>query len=134
MSNIAFWIAKAPIAHDTTIIGAMAANGTRNTEANSGTVVSTITRPTMLPRYIEAMRPHTKSLCSTKRSGPGFNPHTMRPPRRMAAVPEPGMPSASIGSSAEVPDACAAVSGANTPSILPLPKPSGSLEKRLARL
>jgi hypothetical protein len=44
------------------------------------------------------------------------------------------MPSASIGNSAEVPDACAAVSGANTPSMRPLPKLSGSFEKRLARL
>jgi hypothetical protein len=44
------------------------------------------------------------------------------------------MPSASIGSSAEVPEACAAVSGANTPSMRPLPKESLSLEKRLARL
>ena len=39
-----------------------------------------------------------------------------------------------LGSNAAVPEACAAVSGANTPSILPLPNPSGSLEKRLARL
>ena len=39
-----------------------------------------------------------------------------------------------IGSNAAVPDACAAVSGANTPSIRPLPKLSLSLEKRFARL
>ena len=38
------------------------------------------------------------------------------------------------GSNAAVPDACAAVSGANTPSMRPLPKLSGSLEKRFARL
>src|SRR5882724_2770809 len=44
MSNIAFWIAKAPIAQDTTIIGATAANGTRRIEAKTGTVVSTSTR------------------------------------------------------------------------------------------
>src|SRR6202790_485516 len=47
---------------------------------------------------------------------------------------KPPMPSASIGNSAEVPGAWAAVSGANTPSMRPLPKLSGSLEKRLARL
>src|SRR5215207_8816411 len=51
----------------------------------------------MLPRYIEAMRPQTKLFCSMNSSGPGFSPQTMRPPRRIAAVPEPGMPSASIG-------------------------------------
>ena len=39
---MAFWMAKAPIAQDTTIIGAIAANGTRSTAANSGTVVSTM--------------------------------------------------------------------------------------------
>src|SRR5215216_1681812 len=98
------------IAHDTTIIGATAANGTLKIEAKIGTVVSTSTRPTTLPRYIEAIRPHTKSLCSTNSSGPGFRPHTISPPSRIAAVPDPGMPKASIGSSAEVPEACAAVS------------------------
>src|SRR6185295_7072138 len=127
-------MANAPIAQDTTIIGAMAENGTRRMAANTGTVVSTMTRPTTLPRYIDAIRPQTKSLCSTNSSGPGLRPHTINPPSRIAAVPEPGMPSASIGSNAAVPDACAAVSGANTPSIRPLPKLSGSLEKRLARL
>src|SRR6201995_5252143 len=134
MSNIAFWIAYAPIAQDTTIIGATAANGTRRIEAKIGTVDSTSTRPTTLPRYIEAIRPQTKSLCSTNSSGPGLRPQTISPPSRMAAVPEPGIPSASIGNSAAVPEACAAVSGANTPSMRPLPKLSGSLENRFARL
>src|SRR5665213_193794 len=108
MSNIAFWMANAPIAQDTTIIGATAANGTRRIEAKIGTVDSTSTRPTMLPRYIEAISPQTKSLCSTNSNGPG-----LMPPSRIAAVPEPGM-KASIGSSAAVPEACAAVSDANT--------------------
>jgi hypothetical protein len=116
------------------MIGATAANGTRRMEAKTGTVVNTSTSPTMLPRYIEAIRPQTKSLCSTNRSGPGLSPHTISPPKRIAAVPEPGIPSANIGNSAEVPEACAAVSGANTPSMRPLPKLSGSFEKRFARL
>ena len=51
----------------------------------------------MLPRYMDAMSPHTKSLCSTNSSGPGLSPQTIRPPSRIAAVPEPGIPSASIG-------------------------------------
>ncbi len=134
MSNMAFWMANAPIAQDTTIIGAIAEKGTCSTAAKSGTVVSTRISPTTLPRYIEAIRPQTKPLCSTKSSGPGFRPHTIRPPSRIAAVPEPGMPSASIGSNADVPEACAAVSGANTPSMRPVPNDSLSLEKRLARL
>src|SRR3954453_2122722 len=115
-------------------MGATAANGTRKIEAKTGTVVSTSTRPTILPRYIEAIRPHTKSLCSTNSSGPGLSPHTISPPSRIAAVPEPGMPSASMGNSADVPEACAAVSGANTPSMRPVPNLSGSFEKRFARL
>jgi hypothetical protein len=51
-----------------------------------------------------------------------LRPHTINPPSRIAAVPEPGMPSASIGSSAAVPEACAAVSGTNTPSDATLAK------------
>ena len=45
MSNMAFWMAKAPMAQDTRIIGAIAEKGTRSTAAKSGTVVSTITSP-----------------------------------------------------------------------------------------
>src|SRR6188508_2756982 len=116
------------MAQDTTIIGAIAENGTRRIDAKIGTVVSTSTRPTILPRYIDAIRPQTKFLCSTKSSGPGLRPQTISPPSRIAAVPEPGIPSACIGSSAEVPEACAAVSGANTPSMRPLPNESLSSE------
>ena len=111
----------------------MIENGTRRMAANSGTQVSTTIRPAMLPRYMEAIRPHTNSFCSTNSIGPGCRPQISRPPSSTAAVGEPGMPSVSIGSSALVPAACAAVSGATTPSISPLPKLSPLLEKRLAR-
>jgi hypothetical protein len=58
MSNIAFWIAKAPIAQDATLIGATAANGTRGIEGEE----SWHRHPhkhdaNELPRYIEAIRP-----------------------------------------------------------------------------
>ncbi len=86
----------------------------------------------MLPRYMLAMRPHTKSGFSTKSSGPGCRPQMSRPPSSTAAVGEPGTPSVIMGSSAEVPAACAAVSGATTPSTLPVPKSLPSGEKRLA--
>ena len=49
-----------------------------------------------------------------------------------AAVGEPGTPNAIIGSNAEVPAAWAAVSGAITPSISPLPKASPFFDMRLA--
>src|SRR2546427_750735 len=70
-------------------MGAIAENGTRSTAAKSGTVVSTRMRPTTLPRYIDAIRPQTKPLCSTNSSGPGFSPHTIRPPSRIAAQRQP---------------------------------------------
>jgi len=59
----------------------------------------------MLPRYIEAIRPQTKSFCSMNSVGPGLRPQIMRPPIMTAAVADPGMPSASMGSSALVPAA-----------------------------
>jgi hypothetical protein len=86
----------------------------------------------MLPRYMLAMRPQTKSFCSTNSIGPGCRPQMSRPPSSTAAVGEPGMPSVSIGSSALVPAAWAAVSGAITPSMSPLPKPCGFLLRRRA--
>src|SRR5215213_5237704 len=95
----------------------MMLNGTRRMAAKIGTQVSTTMRPTRLPRYIEAISPQTNSFCSTNSIGPGCRPQISRPPRRTAAVGEPGTPSESIGNNAEVPAACAAVSGAITPSI-----------------
>ncbi len=132
MSSIALCTVYAPMAQITTMTGAMIENGMRRIAAKSGTHVSTTSSPAMLPRYMLAMRPHTKSFCSTKSSGPGCRPQMSRPPRSTAAVGEPGMPSASIGSSAEVPAACAAVSGATTPSIWPVPNLLPSRDTRLA--
>jgi len=57
--------------------------------------------------------------------GPGTRPHITIPPRKSAVVGEPGMPNVSIGKSDPVDAALFAVSGAATPSILPLPKVSG---------
>jgi hypothetical protein len=104
-SNIAPWTLKAPMAQATMISGATMEKGMRRMAANSGTVESTTSSPAMLPRYMLAMRPHTNCGCSMKRSGPGWSPHTMSPPRSTAAVAEPGMPRASIGRSALVPAA-----------------------------
>ncbi len=88
--------------------------------------------PAMLPRYMLAISPQTKSFCSTNSSGPGCRPQMRSPPSSTAAVGEPGMPSDSIGSSAEVPAAWAAVSGATTPSICPVPNLLPSRDMRLA--
>ena len=122
----------APLAQTTMITGAITENGMRRIAAHHGTVVSTTISPTRLPRYIDAISPQTKSFCSMNSIGPGCSPQISRPPSSTAAVGEPGMPSVSIGSSAEVPAACAAVSGAITPWICPLPKLCGSSDMRRA--
>ena len=110
----------------------MMKNGMRISAANTGTVSNTSTTATMLPTYIEAISPQTKSFWSTNSIGPGFNPQIISPPIMTAAVAEPGMPSESIGNSALVPAAWSAVSGAMMPSASPLPKRAPLREKRLA--
>jgi putative tricarboxylic transport membrane protein len=129
---ITLGIPGSPTAQMTMITGATMLNGMRRIAAKSGTQVSTTSSPAMLPRYMLAISPHTKSFCSTKSSGPGCRPQISRPPSSTAAVGEPGMPSVIIGSSALVPAACAAVSGAMTPSISPLPNLSPFFDMRLA--
>src|ERR1043166_9353972 len=104
------------------MIGAITENGTRRIAAKSGTQVSTTISPAMLPRYMLAIRPQTKSGFSTKSSGPGCRPQIISPPMITAAVGEPGTPRVIIGSSAEVPAACAAGPGAHTAPDLPGPE------------
>src|SRR6188474_1713389 len=67
------------------MIGPMIENGTRRIAANSGTQVSTTIRPTMLPRYIDAMSPQTKSFCSVNSSGPGWNAQSQHRQQRAGA-------------------------------------------------
>ncbi len=121
------------MAHTLTISGVRIPKGTRRIAANSGTKARTMITPMMLPVYMLAMRPHTKSGRSLKSMGPGWSPQMMRPPSMTAAVGEPGMPRVIMGRSAAPPAAWAAVSGATTPSISPLPKRSGCLENRFAK-
>ena len=110
--------------HTTTITGPMIAKGMRRIEAKSGMVASTMSTATMLPRYMLAIRPQTKSGRSMNSIGPGLRPQIIRPPIITAAVAEPGTPRASIGRMALLPAAWSAVSGATTPSGSPCPKPS----------
>src|SRR5919202_1787799 len=67
----------------------MMANGMRRIAANSGTVVSTAMTATTLPRYIEAISPHTKSGRSMNSMGPGLRPQIMSPPIITAALAAP---------------------------------------------
>ncbi len=128
MSCIALLTVKAPIAQMATMTGAMIEKGMRRMPANSGTRLNTTIRPATLPRYMLAISPQTKSGFSANSSGPGCRPQINRPPSSTAAVGEPGMPSVIIGSSALVPAACAAVSGATTPSSTPVPNLSPSFD------
>jgi hypothetical protein len=121
------------MAQITTISGVRIANGMRRMAAKNGTNASTISTPIILPVYMLAIRPQTKSGLSTKSIGPGCRPQIMSPPSITAAVGEPGMPKVIIGSMAATPAAWAAVSGATMPSISPLPNRSGRFEKRLAK-
>ena len=116
-----------------TISGVRIANGIRRIAAKNGTKASTMRTPMTLPVYMLAMRPQTKSGFSLNSMGPGWRPQMMSPPSITAAVGLPGMPSVIMGSRAAPPAAWAAVSGATTPSISPLPKRSGCLENRLAK-
>src|SRR5713101_291102 len=53
---MAFWMAKAPIAQDTTIIGAMAENGTRRMAAKTGNVVGLVMVLTTVPVFAAILR------------------------------------------------------------------------------
>src|SRR5262245_66359220 len=101
-SNVLLCTVYAPIAQNTKMTGAMTLNGMRRMAANNGTHVKTISRPTMLPIYMLAIRPQTKSFCSVKSSGPGCNPKLSNPPRSTAAVGEPGTTKANCGRNADV--------------------------------
>src|SRR5262245_16239151 len=131
-SNVLLCTVYAPIAQNTRMTGAMTLNGMRRMAENNGTQVSTMSRPTILPMYMLAISPQTKSFCSVNSSGPGCKPQINNPPSNTAAVGEPGTPSEIIGSNADVPAAWAAVSGAITPSIWPVPNLWPFLEMRLA--
>ena len=45
----------------------------------------------------DAIRPHVNSGSLVNKSGPGFNPHIIKPPSNTAPVPEPGIPRANNG-------------------------------------
>src|SRR5574339_312428 len=95
-SNMLLLTVYAPTAQIKTMTGAMIENGMRRIAAHHGTVVSTISKPTMLPRYMLEIRHHTNSFFSTNRSGPGCGHQISRQPSSTDAVCEPGMPSVSI--------------------------------------
>ena len=66
---------------------------------------TTTSTATMLPRYMLAIRPQTKSARSMNSMGPGFKPQIIKPPIITAAVADPGTPKAIIGRMALLPAA-----------------------------
>ena len=78
-------------------------------------------------RYKDAINPQQNSGSFSKRSGPGASPHIIRPPRRTAPVPDPGIPSARSGANAPAAAALLAASAAAIPSIAPVPRGSSLL-------
>ena len=71
---------------------------------------------------------------SRKSSGPGTRPLLISTPRRIAAPPEPGMPSESEGTSVPATRALFEHSGAATPSMMPVPNSSERFDHRLSSL
>ena len=75
MSSIALCTVKAPIAQITTMIGAMIENGTRRIAAKSGTHVSTMMRPAMLPEiHAGDQAPHEILLLDEKERARAASP------------------------------------------------------------
>ena len=99
----------------------------RRVAAKSGTRGRFMTTKTILPMNMLAMNAHTKSGLVVNSIGPGFRPYIISAPSNIAAVPEPGIPSASSGTIAPEVAELLALSGQATPSMAPFPKRSGSL-------
>ena len=60
-------------------------------------IPSAIIRVSRLAKNSDAISPHANSGSLVNKSGPGFKPHIISPPRRTAPVPEPGIPRARRG-------------------------------------
>jgi hypothetical protein len=89
MSNIAFdGVGANRAGHDDH--QTIAANGTRSTAAKTGTVVAQHQADNIaeIHRCDEAP---DEIFVLHKQRGPGLRPHTISPPSKMAAVPEPGI-------------------------------------------
>ena len=78
--------------------------------------------------YRLAMTPQISVALVVNMSGPGRMPNMISAPSIRAVVPEPGMPSANIGTMLPDTAELLAASGPATPSIAPCPKRSGVLE------
>ena len=109
------------------MIGIMYLTGTDRICSRTGMMATATASAKMLDRNRDEIRPQVNSGSSVNSSGPGFRPHIIRPPRRTAPVPDPGMPSASSGAKAPAAAALLAASEAAMPSMAPVPSGSSLL-------
>ena len=83
---------------------------------------------TIFPMNNAAINPHTTSGFCLNNRGPGVTSRVINIANKTAVVPEPGTPSASIGTKAPPAAALFPASGAATPLSSPFPKVSFLLE------
>ena len=96
--------------------------GTISTRVNRPTIGMFMNRSMKLAMNSAAIRPQTTSGFWVNRSGPGVMLSARSTASSTAVVPEPGTPSASIGTSAPPAAALLPASGAATPLGSPVPK------------
>ena len=111
----------------TRTIGMMTFTGTVRILIRNGMTPIEIISVRMFARNRDAISPQAKSGLFVKRSGPGLRPHIIRPPRRTAPVPDPGIPRARSGANAPAAAALFAASQEAIPSIAPVPNGSSLL-------
>ena len=120
-----------------TIIGAdVAASSTRSTEANSSTVPGHEDEAHDVAQVHRSDEAPDEFLVLDEEHGAGDSAPSRRAAQQDRRSAGPGNPCGAPAQEAmaEVPEACAAVSGAKTPSMRPVPNDSGSRDMRLATL
>ena len=117
-----------PTTQTTVIQGTSSRVGTDRILISSGMTPQEQAIATTLARNNEAMSPQAKSGSLVNKSGPGFRPQSMSPPRSTAPVPEPGMPRARSGANEPAAAALLAASQDAIPSTAPVPRGSSLLK------
>ena len=82
------------------MIGIKTFTGTASIFRSIGMTPSAIIRAKIFAIKREAISPQAKSGSFWNKSGPGLRPHIIRPPRRTAPGPLPGIPRAKRGANA----------------------------------
>ena len=110
---------------NTTMAGNSSRYGTRNKVTQTPTSGRLMTTSIKLPSHIETIKPQNSSGCLVMTCGPGTMPWMVMAPTISAITALGGMPSVSSGMNEVWAAALLALSGAATPSIMPVPNFSG---------